>query len=104
MVVSSLQGTLVCTCSGAWSLMLMLCIAEKRQPFAESDSNNFLEIVYAVLKIKKLMTDTHGHCASPKCHAGFWEILSSQAVLHRVFSSVRVLLMPGNQRNADHLC
>lgn len=61
-------------------------------------------MVYAVLNMKKMMTGTHGDCTAPKLHAGIWEILSSQAVLsHRVFSSVRVLLMPGNQRNADHL-
>lgn len=85
--------------------MLMLCIAEKRQPFAESDNSNFLVIVCAVLKIKKLTTGMHGECAAPKFHAGFWEILSFQVALsHGVFSSVRVFLMPGNQRNADHLC
>lgn len=48
-------------------------------------------IVYAVLKIKKLMTGTHGDCAALKRHAGFWEIHSSQVVLsHRVLSSVSV--------------
>lgn len=74
---------------------------KKRQPFADSDNSNFLVMVNAVLKIKKLMTGTHGE----KLRAGFWEILSSCVVTQSVqLLLMRVLLMPGNQRNADHLC
>lgn len=61
---------------------------KKDNPFAESDNSNFLAIVYAVLKIKKLMTGMHGDCTAPKFHAGFWEILSSKLCCHTEYSAL----------------